>query len=66
MGTQQSGTLDLRIADLSRDAQLVILARDEARSLLELDPRLDRPQHLTLKEILRDILKSRPDWRKIA
>ena len=66
MGTQQSGALDLRIADLSRDAQLVILARDEARSLLELDPGLDRPQHLTLKEILRDILKSRPDWGKIA
>jgi ATP-dependent DNA helicase RecG len=66
MGTQQSGALDLRIADLSRDAQLVILARDEARSLLELDPGLNRPQHLTLKEILRDILKSRPDWGKIA
>jgi ATP-dependent DNA helicase RecG len=66
MGTQQSGALDLRIADLSRDAQLVMLARDEARSLLELDPGLDRPQHLTLKEILRDILKSRPDWGKIA
>ncbi|MEN9400594.1 MAG: ATP-dependent helicase RecG [Bacteroidota bacterium] len=66
MGTQQSGALDLRIADLSRDGQLVMLARDEARSLLELDPGLDRPQHLTLKEILRDILKSRPDWGKIA
>ena len=66
MGTQQSGALDLRIADLSRDGQLVMLARDEARSLLEMDPGLDRPQHLTLKEILRDILKSRPDWGKIA
>lgn len=66
MGTQQSGALDLRIADLSRDGQLVMLARDEARSLLELDPGLDRPQHLTLKEILRGILKSRPDWGKIA
>ncbi len=66
MGTQQSGALDLRIADLSRDAQIVIMARDEARALLDLDPGLDRPQHLTLKEILREILKSRPDWGKIA
>jgi ATP-dependent DNA helicase RecG len=66
MGTQQSGALDLRIADLSRDAQIVIMARDEARALLDLDPGLDRPQHMTLKEILREILKSRPDWGKIA
>ncbi len=66
MGTQQSGALDLRIADLAKDSQLVILARDEARALLELDPGLDRPQHITLKEILREILKSRPDWGKIA
>jgi ATP-dependent DNA helicase RecG len=66
MGTQQSGALDLRIADLSRDAQIVILARDEARALLDLDPGLDRPQHMTLKEILREILKSRPNWGKIA
>ncbi len=66
MGTQQSGALDLRIADLSRDAQIVIMARDEARGLLDLDPGLDRPQHMTLKEILREILKSRPDWGKIA
>jgi ATP-dependent DNA helicase RecG len=66
MGTQQSGALDLRIADLSRDGQIVIMARDEARALLELDPGLERPQHLTLKEILREILKSRPDWGKIA
>ena len=66
MGTQQSGALDLRIADLSRDGQIVIMARDEARALLTLDPALERPQHLTLKEILREILKSRPDWGKIA
>jgi ATP-dependent DNA helicase RecG len=66
MGTQQSGALDLRIADLSRDAQIVIMARDEARALLDLDPGLDRPQHMTLKEILREILKRRPDWGKIA
>ncbi len=66
MGTQQSGALDLRIADLSRDGQIVVMARDEARALLDLDPGLDRPQHMTLKEILREILKSRPDWGKIA
>jgi ATP-dependent DNA helicase RecG len=66
MGTQQSGLLNLKIADLAKDQQLVIIARDEARKILEEDPRLERPANLRLREILVHILKSRPDWGKIA
>jgi ATP-dependent DNA helicase RecG len=66
MGTQQSGLLNLKIADLAKDQQLVIIARDEARKILEEDPRLEHPNHLRLREILVHILKSRPDWGKIA
>jgi ATP-dependent DNA helicase RecG len=66
MGTQQSGLLNLKIADLAKDQQLVIIARDEARKILEEDPRLERSVNLRLREILVHILKSRPDWGKIA
>jgi ATP-dependent DNA helicase RecG len=66
MGTQQSGLLNLKIADLAKDQQLVIIARDEARKILEEDPRLENPANLRLREILVHILKSRPDWGKIA
>jgi ATP-dependent DNA helicase RecG len=66
MGTQQSGLLNLKIADISKDAQLVVMAREEARKILELDPGLERPQHLKLREILINVLNSKPNWGKIA
>jgi ATP-dependent DNA helicase RecG len=66
MGTQQSGVLDLKIADLSKDGQLVILARDEARQLLQQDEDLQLPQHSIVRIVLQEILKSRPNWGKIA
>ncbi len=41
LGTRQSGHVpELRIADLLRDAKLVAVARQAARSLVERDPRL--------------------------
>ena len=41
LGTRQSGHVpELRIADLLRDAKLVAVARQTARSLVERDPRL--------------------------
>ena len=40
-GTQQSGiAFNLRIADLARDGQIISLARDEARRVLDGNPRL--------------------------
>jgi ATP-dependent DNA helicase RecG len=39
-GTRQAGLPRLRYADLVRDAELLRLARGEAFSLLERDPRL--------------------------
>jgi ATP-dependent DNA helicase RecG len=66
MGTQQSGLLNLKIADLSKDQQLVILARNEARKILEIDPGLEQPMHARLREIMVAILSKKPDWGKIA
>ncbi|MBP6091416.1 MAG: ATP-dependent DNA helicase RecG [Crocinitomicaceae bacterium] len=66
MGTQQSGLLNLKIADLAKDSQLVILARDAARSILEKDPNLSLPEYASIRMILVDVLKTKPDWGKIA
>jgi ATP-dependent DNA helicase RecG len=66
MGTQQSGLLNLKIADIAKDAQLVVMAREEARKILEIDPGLERLQHLKLREILINVLNSKPNWGKIA
>jgi ATP-dependent DNA helicase RecG len=66
MGTQQSGDLNLRIADLARDGQLVTLARDEAKKILAADATLIQPEHAGLRGLMIEVLKSRPDWGKIA
>ena len=66
MGTQQSGILNLKIADLARDGQLVVLSRDEAKRLLETDPRLEKPENGMLRQIMEHVFRSKPDWGKIA
>jgi ATP-dependent DNA helicase RecG len=50
-GTRQSGLPDLKMAKLS-DVPLLELARSEAVSLFEIDPRLERPEHELLKKEL--------------
>lgn len=66
MGTQQSGALNLRIADLAKDAQLVVRAREEARAILEKDPNLQLPENAVVRAILTQILSGKPNWGKIA
>lgn len=66
LGTQQSGALNLKIADLAKDAQIVVRAREEARSILEKDPNLELPEHAVVRTILTTILKKKPNWGKIA
>ena len=66
MGTQQSGVLDLKISNLARDGQIVTLAREAAKKLLEEDPQLLLPIHQSLKEAIRTILKKKPNWGRIA
>lgn len=53
MGRRQSGLLGFRVADLVRDADLVELARDEAKQILEKDPRLEKPQNAELLRSLK-------------
>jgi ATP-dependent DNA helicase RecG len=66
MGTQQSGVLDLKISNLARDGQIVTLAREAAKKLLEEDPQFLLPEHQSLKEAIRTILKKKPNWGRIA
>lgn len=66
MGTQQSGVLDLKIADISKDNQLVILAREMAIKLMETDQTLSNPSNLPIRNEISKIVKSKPNWGKIA
>jgi ATP-dependent DNA helicase RecG len=49
-GTAQSGVLDLKIADIAKDQNLLQEVREIATQLLEKDPQLEHPQHQQLKQ----------------
>lgn len=66
MGTQQSGALALKIADLAKDGQLVQLAREKARAILETDAQLIAPENALLNQALREVLKNKPNWGRIS
>ena len=66
MGTQQSGVLDLKIADLARDGQIVTIARDAARNLIQEDADFSMPKHQQLKVCVQEILRKKPNWGRIA
>ncbi|UKN03227.1 ATP-dependent DNA helicase RecG [Paracrocinitomix mangrovi] len=66
MGTQQSGLLNLKLSDLSRDAQIVKLARIKAEELIERDPNLSEKGHQKIAQVLRKVLKEKPNWSRIS
>jgi ATP-dependent DNA helicase RecG len=66
MGTQQSGIADLIIADLSKDAPILSMARDAAQHLLQEDPDLSQPKNsLTLRQI-KNQKKHAVNWSRIS
>jgi ATP-dependent DNA helicase RecG len=66
MGTQQSGILELKIADLAKDGEIVNSARETAKRLIENDPDLLLPAHQILREKVITLLKERPNWGTIG
>lgn len=66
LGTQQSGLLDLKISNLSKDAQIVSMAREVAKEVLTKDPTIELPENKGIRSRLSDLLRSRPNWGRIA
>jgi ATP-dependent DNA helicase RecG len=66
MGTQQSGVLDLKIADLTKDGPLVALAREKAREILTKDAGLNLKEHFGIRSKIVMILSDKPNWSKIS
>jgi ATP-dependent DNA helicase RecG len=52
MGTRQAGLPDFRVASIIRDGRILNDARADAFALIEDDPRLEKPEHLQLRETL--------------
>lgn len=63
-GTRQSGMLDLKLADLSKDGALVQKSRDYATQLLATDPQF--VQHPNVARELKDIIRKSGQWGRIS
>lgn len=66
MGTQQSGITDLLIADLSKDAPLLTLARDAAQQLVINDPELNQPDNAAILRQVKQQKKTAVNWSRIS
>lgn len=66
-GTQQSGiAFDLKIADIARDGQIVQLARDEAKKIIEDDPQCEKEQYSLFWKRLKELRNTNVNWSAIS
>ncbi|QJA05788.1 ATP-dependent DNA helicase RecG [Thermosulfurimonas marina] len=66
LGTRQHGYLEFRRADMIRDYDVLLAAREEAFQLLEEDPDLSRPEHRILRKILAERWAERLHLSEVA
>jgi ATP-dependent DNA helicase RecG len=65
-GTQQSGVLDLKLANLAQDGQILQLARQAAQSILDEDVNFDLEKNKVFENELLLLQKNKPNWSKIG
>ena len=65
-GTQQSGVLDLKLANLAQDGQILQLARQAAQSILDEDVNFELEKNKVFENELVLLQKNKPNWSKIG
>lgn len=65
-GTQQSGMLDFKIADIVKDEKLVAYTRNMAIQILEADPALQNPDNRKLRDTVAEMMKTETNWSIIG
>ena len=66
MGTQQSGVLNLQIADIVKDKDILALARSHAMQILKRDAPLQLPEHSTIRAVYIELTKNNNIWNYIS
>jgi ATP-dependent DNA helicase RecG len=65
-GTRQSGAIDLMIADLAKDSEILKVARETAIKILEEDPNLALDKHLMIRDQVMQQRKDTTNWARIS
>jgi ATP-dependent DNA helicase RecG len=66
MGTQQSGVLNLQIADIVRDKEILQLARHHAVKILRDDAPMEKPEHTAMRSAFIEMSKKKNIWNYIS
>lgn len=65
-GTQQSGLVDLKIANLATDSQILKYARLTAQEILEKDPNLESSENVPIKNFVAQNRQEKLSWSRIS
>lgn len=65
-GTQQSGVLDLLIADLGKDGKILQAARGAAVAILDKDPDLSHADNRNIRSQIESMRKTVVNWSRIS
>ncbi len=65
LGTQQSGVVDFKIADLTNDLKIFDLAKKEVKKLISNDPKLKNPNNITIRQELLEFYNNK-SWSSIG
>ena len=66
LGTQQSGILNFRIADIIKDKDILELSRNDAKEIIDKDPQLKNEENKEIKKEFVEINKSSILWKYIS
>lgn len=66
MGTQQSGVLNLKIADIVKDNDILKAARYHALQLLKEDPNLELEKHKVVRYVYSQLSREKKIWNYIS
>lgn len=66
MGTQQSGVLNLKIADIVKDRDVLQLARNTAMKILKDDPGLQKPENALIASVYAELSRDSNIWNYIS
>lgn len=65
-GTQQSGVVDLKIADIVKDGSILELSRKSAIEILKKDPSLSLEENRPARQVMEQRAQGREDWSKVS
>jgi ATP-dependent DNA helicase RecG len=65
-GLQQSGVMNLHIANLAKDQQILQAAREKANQILDEDALLQKSEHQRMKQLIQTVEQEKKVWGKIS